>query len=230
MIHCIVIDDEPLAIQQMEHYINKTPSLELAGSFNSAIKAQEFLAKNTVDLFFVDINMPSISGLEFAKTVKAPSRIIFTTAYREHALEGFQLDAADYLLKPISYDAFLKSIEKVQSRYFSTTHNHQSENDFIFVRSNYQTIKIEFSTILYIESKREYLDIVLSTGETITTHSSLNLFTEKLPKDRFLRVHRSFTVNLTQIHTIERQCILFGKQHIPINDAAKARVMQYVGS
>lgn len=220
MIRCIVIDDEPLALQQIEQYVKKTPVLELVGSFDSAITALEFLHSNAVDLLFVDINMPQLSGLEFVEALPSDIKVIFVTAYREYALEGFALDAADYLLKPLSYGSFLKSVEKVNSRYFNTT-----PIDYIFVRADYRSVRIDLDDILYIESKREYLDIVLASGDTITTHGSLNSISEKLPTDNFIRAHRSFIINLKQVRIIERNSVVFGKQYIPINEQSRDQVM-----
>ncbi len=230
MISCIVIDDEPLALQQLEQYVVKTPILEFKGAFESAIDALEFLRNNSIDLLFVDINMPHITGLEFVEALPFSCKVIFVTAYREFALEGFALDAADYLLKPLSYASFLKSVEKIDRRYFTiSTDNTKAatDKDYIFVRSEYRSVRINFNEIKYIESKREYLDIVLITGETITTHGTLNSITEKLPEDKFLRVHRSFIVNLDQVRVIERNTILFDKLHIPISEQSREIIQKY---
>ncbi len=228
MISCIVIDDEPLALQQIEQYVIKTPLLELKGSFDSATTALHFLRQESVELLFVDINMPQISGLEFVEALPFSVKVIFVTAYREFALEGFTLDAADYLLKPLSYASFLKSVEKVNNRYFNRTLTEQCDKAYMFLRSGYRTLRVNFCEILYIESKREYLDIVLGSGEIVTTHGTLASIGEKLPQDLFVKVHRSFIVNLSQIRMLERNIILFGKKMIPINEQAKATVMAYI--
>lgn len=228
MIKCIVIDDEPLALQQLEQYATKTPILELKGSFDNANDALAFLHENSVDLLFVDINMPQISGLEFVEALPFNIKVIFVTAYREYAIEGFALDAADYLLKPISYGAFIKSVEKVNKRYFATTTPPQTDKDYIFVRSGYRSVRVNFCEIEYIESKREYLDIVLVSGEVITTHGALNSIAEKFPKNKFIRVHRSFIVNLDQIRVVERNSIVFGKLYIPISEQSKDIITDYI--
>ncbi|MFR9534789.1 MAG: LytTR family DNA-binding domain-containing protein [Rikenellaceae bacterium] len=230
MISCIVIDDEPLALEQIERYVSDTPILELKGSFDSAAKALDFLRQNSVDLLFVDINMPRISGLEFVEALPFDVKVIFVTAYREYALEGFALDAADYLLKPLSYASFLKSVEKVHNRYFNRTLDDKRDRDYIFLRSGYRTIRVNFSDILYIESKREYLDIVLSDGQIITTHGSLGSMEEKLPRDRFIRVHRSFIVNLDEVKVMERNSIIFGKQYIPVNEQAREIIAKFINN
>lgn len=230
MISCIVIDDEPLALQQLEQYVQDTPILELKGSFNSAAKALAFLHESSVDLLFVDINMPRISGLEFVEALPFDVKVIFVTAYREFALEGFALDAADYLLKPLSYAAFLKSVEKVHNRYFNRAVSERNDRDYTFLRSGSRTVRVNFSEILYIESKREYLDIVLSSDEIVTVHGSLGSMLDKLPSDKFLKVHRSFIVNLEQVKVLERGSIIFGKQYIPVNEQAREQVLKFINS
>ncbi len=228
MISCIVIDDEPFALQQMEQYVLDTPILELRGSFNSATKALEYLHESSVDLLFVDINMPRISGLEFVEALPYDVKVIFVTAYREFALEGFALDAADYLLKPLSYAAFLKSVEKVHNRYFNRAVNESNDREYTFLRSGSRTVRVNYRDILYIESKREYLDIVLNSNEVVTVHGSLSSILEKLPQDRFIKVHRSFIVNLDEVKLLERNSIVFGKQYIPVNEQAREIIMKFV--
>ncbi|MFI3317403.1 MAG: LytTR family DNA-binding domain-containing protein [Rikenellaceae bacterium] len=228
MISCIVIDDEPLALLQIEQYVKDTPLLELKGCFESATKALGFLHENSVDLIFVDINMPRISGLEFVEALPCEVKVIFVTAYREFALEGFALDAADYLLKPLSYVAFLKSVEKVHNRYFNRAAHESADRDYTFLRSSNRTVRVNFCEIQYIESKREYLDICLRSGEVVTVHGSMASILEKLPEDRFVKVHRSFIVNLDEVKVLERNSIVFGKQYIPINEQAREIVMKFI--
>ncbi len=230
MISCIVIDDEPLALQQLEQYVKDTPILELRASFDSATKALAHLREESVDLLFVDINMPRLSGLEFVEALPYCVKVIFVTAHREFALEGFALDAADYLLKPISYGAFMKSVEKVHNRYFNRTAIDRVDREYTFLRSGNRTVRINFDDILYIESKREYLDIVLDTDEVVTIHSSLSSFLEKLPKENFVKVHRSFIVNLDKVKLMERNSIIFGKQYIPVNEQARETVMKFINN
>ncbi len=228
MISCIVIDDEPLALQQIEQYVMDTPLLELRGSFNSATKALDFLRESSVDLLFVDINMPNISGLEFVNALPFDVKVIFVTAHREFALEGFALDAADYLLKPLSYAAFLKSVEKVNNRYFNRATMEHNDREYIFVRSGNRTVRVNFRDILYIESSRDYLDIHLASEEVVTIHGSLASLLERLPQDRFVKVHRSFIVNLESVTLLERNSIIFGKQYIPVNEQAREIVYRFV--
>lgn len=228
MISCIAIDDEPLALQQIEQYIQDTPLLELKGTFNSATKALEYLRESSVDLLFVDINMPRLSGLEFVEALPYDVKVIFVTAYREFALEGFSLDAADYLLKPLSYGAFLKSVEKTNNRYFNRASSEQSDREYIFVRSGNRTVRVNFGEILYIESKREYMDIFLESSDVVTIHGSLSSILERLPQDIFIKVHRSFIVNLEKVTLLERNSIIFGRQMIPVNEQAREIVQQFI--
>ena len=166
MIKCIAIDDEPLALGQIISYIEKTPYLKSEASFSSAIKALDYLQNNKVDLMFVDINMPDMSGMDFVKSLNTPPKVIFTTAYREFAIEGFKVDAADYLLKPISYPNFLKAVAKTKERYFSiveTAPTIQNNEQFLFIKSEYRIIRIEFDDIQYIEGMSDYLRIHLKS-------------------------------------------------------------------
>ncbi len=228
MISCIVIDDEPLALRQIAQYVDDTPLLDLRGSFDSATQALSFLHANSIDLIFVDINMPRLSGLEFVEALPYDVKVIFVTAYREYALDGFALDAADYLLKPLSYGAFLKSVEKVHNRYFNRSATESSDREYIFMRSGNRSVRVNFDDIQYIESKREYFDIHLKSGSVVTAHGTLGSILERLPQDHFVRVHRSFIVNLKEIELLERSTIIFGKQYIPINEQAKEIVMKFI--
>lgn len=176
MIKCIAIDDEPHALRQLAEYIEAVPYLSLEGAFESAFDACNFLHDNAIDLIFVDINMPDINGIDFVKSLSKNVKIVFITAHSEFAYEGFQLDAADYLLKPISFTDFLKSANKVNERYFQQNSSlpeiHQNR-DYLFIKSEYRVIRINFKDIKYIESKREYVKIFLEGSEPITTLMSI---------------------------------------------------------
>ncbi|MFI3269762.1 MAG: LytTR family DNA-binding domain-containing protein [Rikenellaceae bacterium] len=230
MITCIVIDDEPLALRQISQYVTETPILELRGSFDSATQALAFLRKNTIDLLFVDINMPRLSGLEFVEALPYGVKVIFVTAYREYAVEGFALDAADYLLKPLSYATFLKSVEKVHNRYFNRSAEERTDRGFTFLRSESRSVRVNFDEILYIESKREYFEINLKDGSVVKVHGTLGSIHEKLPQNQFIKVHRSFIVNLYEVRLMERTSIIFGKQYIPVNEQARDVVMEFINS
>ncbi|MEI6047456.1 MAG: LytTR family DNA-binding domain-containing protein [Bacteroidota bacterium] len=232
MIRCIAIDDEPLALRQIAGYIKKTPFLELAGQCESAMQAIEVLESAPVDLMFVDINLPDLSGMDFAKTLDNPPKIVFVTAYSEYALEGFRVDALDYLLKPISYVDFLKSANKVKS-WFDTHHQESDEvrsnKDFLFIKSGYKLLRINFDDIKYIEGMSEYIRIHLTNAKPVMTLLSMKSVEAILPPDRFLRVHRSYIVNLTKISVIERNRIIFDANvYIPVSEQYKSNFQKYI--
>ena len=231
MIRCIAIDDEPLALQQMVIYIEKTPFLEVVGSFDNALSALEFLQNEQVDLMYVDINMPDLSGVDLVKSLTQPPKVIFTTAYRDYALEGFKLDAADYLLKPISYADFLTASEKTRLRYFAEaegTQQIQTNDEFLFIKSEYKIVKIAYKDILYIEGMREYVRIFIKDSKAVMTLMSMKKMEEHLPTNHFMRVHRSYIVNLDMVTTIERMRIVFDKVYIPISDQYKEAFQKFI--
>lgn len=232
MIKCIAIDDEPHALRQLAEYIEAVPYLSLEGIFESAFDACNFLHDNAIDLIFVDINMPDINGIDFVKSLSKNVKIVFITAHSEFAYEGFQLDAADYLLKPISFTDFLKSANKVNERYFQQNSSlpeiHQNR-DYLFIKSEYRVIRINFKDIKYIESKREYVKIFLEGSEPITTLMSIKKLEETLPDNMFMRVHRSFIVNLDKITVVERNRIVFdNKVYIPISENYGEKFQEYM--
>jgi two-component system LytT family response regulator len=231
-IKCIAIDDEPLALKQISSYIDKTPFLEVVALCQSAFEAMEYLANNDVDLMFVDINMPDLSGMDFVKSLIQKSQIIFTTAYSEYAIEGFQVDALDYILKPISYASFLKAANKANT-WFEQNQRHtesvQTTQDSLFVKSEYKMVRIFFSEIKYIESSNEYIQIHLVNDVPVTTLIRLKVMEEQLPKDKFMRVHRSFIVNLDRVKVIERNRIVFDHNvYIPVGEQYKENFQAFV--
>jgi two-component system LytT family response regulator len=232
MITCISIDDEPLALKQINGYIENATGLNLLASFNSATKALEFLQNNQVDLLFVDINMPDISGIELVKSMNNDSKVIFTTAYREFAVEGFQLDAADYLVKPISFDAFLKAVEKTRKRYFQVNEKPpeiRQSNQFLFIKSEYKIVRIELNNIKYIEGMRDYVRIHMINEKPLMALMGMKKLMEHLPEDVFMRVHRSYIVNLNKIQTIERNRIVFDSNvYIPVSDQYKEAFQHFL--
>lgn len=231
-IKCIAIDDEPLALKQICSYIEKTPFLEVVALYRSAFEAIEYLNNNEIDLMFVDINMPDLNGMDFVKSLSQKPQVIFTTAYSEYALEGFQVNALDYMLKPISYASFLKSANKAKiwfelnQRQVETI---QTSNESLFVKSEYKMVRIFLSEIKYVESSNEYIVIHLTTGEPISTLIRLKVMEEMLPKETFMRVHRSFIVNLNQVKVIERNRIVFdNKIYIPVGEQYKEVFQAFV--
>jgi len=231
-IKCMAIDDEPLALKQISSYIEKTPFLEVVSLCHSAFEAIEYLAHNEVDLMLVDINMPDLNGMDFVKSLTQKPQIIFTTAYSEYAIEGFKVDALDYILKPISYTVFLKSVNKAKTWFElnqKQTEHVQTNQDSLFVKSEYKMVRIFFSEIKYIESSNEYIQIHLVNDEPVTTLIRLKVIEEQLPKDKFMRVHRSFIVNLDRIKVIERNRIVFDHNvYIPVGDQYKESFQAFV--
>lgn len=224
MIRCIAIDDEPLALRQIENYIKQTPFLSFSKGFTSAFKAMEFFDVNEVDLLFVDINMPDLSGIDFVKAIPSETRVIFTTAHREYAYEGFRLDAVDYLVKPIAYADFLKAATKAKNRFFEKGEEPaqiEKSEDFLFIKSEYRIVRINFNDIQYIEGMRDYVRIFLEHDKPVMALMGMKKMAEFLPSDRFMRVHRSFIVNLEKVSVIERNRIIFGKNYIPVSDQYK---------
>jgi len=232
MIKCIAIDDEPLALKQMAGYIEKTPFLELLGQFESALQAMEFLNDHQIHLMFVDINMPDLSGMDFVKSLDNPPKVIFTTAYSEYALDGFRVNAIDYLLKPIGYPDFLKAANKAKSQIEvapSQADEVKRKNDSLFIKSEYKILRIQFKDIKYIEGMREYLRIHLLNAKPVMTLLSMKKMEEFLPVESFMRVHRSYIVNLNQVKTIERNRIVFDEDvYIPVSDQYKQKFQEFL--
>jgi two-component system LytT family response regulator len=232
MIKCLAIDDEPLALRQIVEYIKKTSFLELAGQCESAMRALDFLEKNRVDLMFVDINMPDLNGMDFVKSLENPPAIIFITAYSEYALEGFRVDAIDYLLKPISYGDFFKSVNKAKvwfEKHQQKADEVKSNKDFLFIKSEYKILRINFDDIKYIEGMNEYIKIHLTTSKPVMTLLSMKAIEEQLPSEKFMRVHRSYIVNLAKISVIERSRIIFdGNVYIPVSEQYKSNFQNYI--
>ncbi|WP_372752491.1 LytR/AlgR family response regulator transcription factor [Labilibaculum sp.] len=236
-ITCIAIDDEPLALGLMVSHIKKTPFLELIGEFDNPIDAMEFLQDHEVQLIYLDIQMPDLTGVEFARTLNNASKVIFTTAYEKYALEGFQLHALNYLLKPVSYEVFLKAAIHAKEQFNiaeaasnSTSENEiSSSNDYLFVKANYQLRRINYQDIIYIEGLKDYVKIHLESEQRpLVFNATMKSLEERLPKENFMRVHRSFIVNLDKVTTIERYRIVFGKERIPISKQYKEAFDDFV--
>lgn len=225
ILSCFIIDDEPLALSLVESYVNKTPFLKLTGKYSSALACSSIINESAPDLLFLDIQMAELTGMDFARMVPEKSRIIFTTAFQQYALEGYKVDALDYLLKPFSYSEFLAAANKALKWFqISEKINSTKENtsDCIYVKSDYQLLQIQLNKILYIEGLKDYLKIYME-GEIqpIVSHITMKAMEEMLSNQSFLRVHRSFIVNTTKIKIIERNRIIFGKTHIPVSDSYK---------
>lgn len=227
---CIIVDDEPLAIEIMESYVGKVEQLRLEGTFRNAVTAFTFLQQHPVDLIFLDIQMPKLSGIDFLKTLKNPPKVIFTTAFRDYALDGFELEVADYLLKPIPFDRFLKAVGKVLHQPVSqpvSTAAKQDDN-YVYFKVDKKMIKVRMSEILYIESIKDYVKVKTGDKE-IVTQQKISYLEESLPRENFLRIHRSFIVNREKIDAYSATDMEIGKFHIPIGRNYKNDVMRLLG-
>lgn len=225
-LNCLIIDDEPLAVELLASYVKKTPFLNLCGTFNSAIAAIKEVKDNTPDVIFLDIQMPDLSGIEFARVIPSKTKIVFTTAFNRYAIDGFKVNAIDYLLKPISYDDFLKSANKVLE-WFTMTRKHKSlrKNRFIFVRSEYKLIQIKLDDILYIEGLKDYVRIYLENGKPIMSLMNMKKLEEYLPTPEFVRTHRSYIVHMNKIDAVDRLRIVVGDTYIPVSESYKNNIM-----
>lgn len=228
----IAIDDEPLALRLVSEYIGKTPYLELVGAFDNPLDAIDFLSSQAVDLIFVDIQMPDLTGIEFARSLEAASKIIFTTAFEKYALEGYKLNAIDYLLKPFSYEEFLKAAGKAHKQVELEAQALpilEANNQFLFLKSEYKIRRINFNDILYVEGLKDYIKVFIAgEDKPILSLNSIKSIEQKLPESQFMRVHRSFIVNLERIETIERSRIIFNKTYIPVSDQYKDKFQEYL--
>jgi len=232
MITAIAIDDEPLALQLVTGYIQRTPGLKLLGGFDNPLNAIEFMTHETIDLIFVDIQMPDLSGLEFTRSLVRGSKVIFTTAYDKYAIDGFRLDVVDYLLKPFSYEEFLKAVLKAQKIIKlekGVMDKVEANNEFLFLKSDYKIKRINFNDILYIEGLKDYVKVYTKNAvKPVMSITTMKLLESKLPESKFMRVHRSFIVNLEKIDTIERSRIVFGKTYIPVSDQYKDKFQEFL--
>lgn len=229
-LNCCIIDDEPLALDLMESYVVKTPFLTLCGKFSSALLAMRELSGRCTDLLFLDIQMPDLDGMEFSKIVGNKTRIVFTTAFEQYAVDSYRVNALDYLLKPISYPDFLQAANKALQWYEMQKQTENSgELRSIFVKTDYKLVQVDLQHILYIEGLKDYVKIYLE-GEPrpLLSLMSLKSLEELLPSRQFLRVHRSYIVQMQKIKIIERNRIVFGKEYIPVSDSYKDKFMAFL--
>lgn len=230
-INCIAIDDDPVALMNIEQFIIGTPFLNLIATCESAFAAMEVLDKNIVDLIFTDIDMPEFTGMEFVKSLLNKPKVIFTTSYTEFAVEGFKVEAIDYLVKPFDYGQFLNAANKAKKNISSTLgHEVQSEkDDHIFVKSDYMVTKVRFDDIKFIQGMHEYVQIHFLNEKPITTLVSLKKLDEQLPENKFMRVHKSYIVNLNHVTTIERNKIVYQNNvRIPVGESYKKKFQEFI--
>jgi len=227
---CAIIDDEELAIDILQNYIQKIDNLELVGKCKSAVEAYNLLQKTKVDLLFLDIQMPMLTGIEFLKNIANPPKVIFTTAFSEYAVEGFDLNAVDYLLKPISFDRFLKAVNKLQTNISAITTQISDavtnyDDAFIYLKEDKIMVKLLLKDILYIESLKNYVK-VKTISKDIITYKTISSMEEKLPSNKFLRIHRSYIVNIDKIEAFSTTEIKIGNIEIPIGRNFKIEVIK----
>ena len=237
MIRCLAIDDEPLALQQIVAYIGKVPFLELAAQCQSALEARQYLENDTVDAIFCDINMPDLNGMDFVKSLVVPPLVVFTTAYSEYAVEGFRVNAVDYLLKPFGLQDFQRAANRLKDRFEASANPTSSDNSLtsddntLFLKTDYRIIKVSIPDIVYIEGMSEYLKVWID-GETkpIITLLSMKKIEERLP-DYFMRIHRSYIINLTKIQEVNKNRVIMGPDvYLPVGDLYKEAFQTYLNT
>lgn len=253
---CAIVDDEPLALSLLESYIRKTPMLELSGQYASAVEAMGGLCKQPVDLLFLDIQMPELSGLDLSKMLDTiHTRIVFTTAFSQYAVDGYKVNALDYLLKPISYTDFIAAVSRAQQWFASVGQYVKNEEnlpnnpsrgsvpevppkreednleDYIFIKSDYKILRIRFSDILYIEGLKDYVKIhLVNTSKPVLSLMSMRSLETALPSKHFFRIHRSYIVNIDKVSVFERGQIVFGDKHLPVSDSYREQLQQYINA
>lgn len=239
-IKCLAIDDEPLALRQLATYVEKIPYLELVGACQSALEAKEIMDQEVIDAIFIDINMPDLNGMEFVKQMQAPPLVVFTTAYSEYAIEGFKVDAVDYLLKPFGLQDFQRAAQKVKHRYElehrpvaeeSSIVVDELDSDAMFLKSDYKTVRINISDIRYVEGMSEYLKIYIEDHKPLVVLLSMKRLEERLPSNSFMRIHRSYIINLRKILEVNKNRVILGEDaYLPIGDNYKDAFNDYLAS
>lgn len=213
---CIIVDDEPPAINVLEKYIKTVPNLELSGTCMNAFEAMNFLASKKVDLLFLDIQMPQLMGTELLRTLPQPPRVIFTTAHKDFAIEAFELDAVDYLLKPVSFERFLKAVNKVLQTNYAPAETYNNNISFVYFRADRKMVKVFLDDILYIESLKDYVHIHMEPHNLLKVKMTLNHVEKMLPENQFLRIHRSFIVSINKITAFTKTDVEIHKKELPI--------------
>ena len=228
-LNCAIIDDEPLALEMMSDYVQKTPFLTLTGAYNSAVQAIKTIRENPVDLLFLDIQMPELSGLEFAKVLPKRTKVVFTTAFPQYAVEGYEVEAFAYILKPISFEAFLKVAKRAYD-WFSQSEKakNYAKDRFIFVKSDYKLVRINLDDILFIEGLKDYVRIYTENGDKIMSLMNMKTLEDFLPKPEFLRSHRSYIVHMNKIKCLDRFRMNIGENYIPVSESYKDVIMAYL--
>jgi len=220
LLKCIAIDDEPLALKLIAGYVARFPFLQLLNTFEDAISGAEFLKNTPIDLLFIDINMPDITGIDLVRALKVKPMVIFTTAYKNFAFEGFELEAIDYILKPIDFKRFEKAVEKaVDYHQYKTRPAAEQADESLYVYSEYRMVKVDLNTIEYIESMEDYIKIHVTNAKTVLTLMPLKKVLEKLPGDKFQRIHRSYIVPVNKIRSIQNRKVKLSDIELPVSES-----------
>lgn len=232
-VKCLIVDDEPLARDVLRRYVEQLPTLQFCGECGNAVEALTVLQQNHIDLLFLDIRMPQINGIDFLKTLKYSPKVIFTTAYSEYALEGYELDIIDYLMKPIRFDRFLKAVNKAfpsqeRKQSFAEPAKEKTGEAFVYFRANRKMVKVLLSDILYIESMKDYVKVLTHTG-TIITKQSISSVESMLPETKFIRTHRSFIVSIEKIRSFTNEFLGVGETEVPIGKLYRNTVLKVLG-
>ncbi len=222
MISTVIVDDEPLAVQLLKGYVEKTAGLELLYAGSNVFEALKLVQENKVNLVLLDIQMPELTGIQFMKIAGEQCKVILTTAYSEYAIDGYEYNVVDYLLKPFSYERFKKAIDKFLNSKGNIATSEAAKTDHFFIKSEYKLLRINFEDILYIKSLRDYIAIHTSTKQKIMSLESLRNMEALLPSDNFMRVHKSYIVALNKINFVERSRIVIDQEYIPIGDSCQA--------
>lgn len=226
--NCIVVDDEPIALEGISEYAKRTPFLKLMGQCKNGYEAIEVISKNDVDLIFLDINMPDLTGVEMMNSIPNPPMVVFTTAYPDYALKGFELNAVDYLLKPISYEKFLLASQKAYKLFsMSETKDESVNEEYIYVKSEKKLVRVDFNDITYIEGLKDYIRIHTSKTKLIA-YLSLNKLKDSLPSDKFIQVHKSFIISMNSVTSIDNNLIHINNDFIPIGRAYRSEFFEKV--
>jgi DNA-binding LytR/AlgR family response regulator len=233
-VRCLIVDDEVPATELLTSHVNRIEDFEITGICNNALDAFTFLQKNPVDLVFLDIQMPRMSGLELVRSLPEKPSVIFTTAYREYGVDGFELDALDYLVKPITFDRFLKAVAKFNQQVLlkkgldQTHENNAFDKAYMYFKVNRDLVKIFLKNIVYIESIRDYIKII-TENQSIVSYQRIGYMEEKLPENKFLRIHKSYIVSLDKINSFSNDCVNIGNFSLPVGRSYKQKFLQHVG-
>ncbi len=232
MIKCIAMDDEPLVLEQLRTYLSRIPFLEVVAVCHDAYEGARIMEEQQIDAIFTDINMPDLNGLDFVRSLEQPPLVVFTTAYPDYAIDGYKVSAVDYVLKPFGFEDILEAAKKVKRQYdlkASQPQEQQPQADYIYVRADHRQVRVDIADIAYVEAMNEYVNIHLADGQNVVTFLRLRKLEECLPEPRFLRIHRSYVVNMDRVRSVSKTSVQMADgASIPIGDNYKERVLAHI--